>query len=56
MDKIKYWHWKFDETKVLIDTDDKLPEDITFKNVVILLTYVMKDGGDKYYPQVFLES
>ena len=28
---------KFDDTKTLIDTDDKLP-DITFKNIVILNT------------------
>ena len=27
---------KFDDTKVLIETDYKLPDDITLKNVVIL--------------------
>ena len=29
---------KFDDTKILIDTDDTLPEDITLKNAVILIT------------------
>ena len=28
---------KFDDTKILIDTDDKLPDDITLKNVIILV-------------------
>ena len=27
---------KFDNTKILIETDDKLPDDITFKNIVIV--------------------
>ena len=26
---------KFDYTKMLIDTDDKLPDDITLKNVML---------------------
>ena len=42
------------EHKILIDTDDKLPEDNTSKNV-ILMTYVIK-GNDKFYPQIFLEA
>ena len=29
---------KFDDTKILIDTDDKLLDYITFRNVVILIT------------------
>ena len=29
---------KFDNTKILIDTDDKLPGDITLKNDVILIS------------------
>ena len=33
---------KFNETKILIDTDDKLVVDIAFKNV-ILVTSVVKD-------------
>ena len=28
---------KIGDTKVLIDTDDKLPDDITLKNVLILM-------------------
>ena len=46
---------KFDNTKILIDTDDKLPDDITLKNVVILITCVIKDNG-KSYLQIFLEK
>ena len=46
---------KFDDTKVLIETDDKLPDDITFKNDVILTTCVIKDD-DRFYPQLFLEE
>ena len=42
------------EHKILIDTDDKLPEDNTSKNV-ILMTYVIK-GNDNFYPQIFLEA
>ena len=41
--------------KILIETDDKLPNDITFKNGVILVTCVIK-GVSKFYPQLFLEK
>ena len=34
---------KLDDTKILIDTDDKLPDDITIKNLVILMKCVTKD-------------
>ena len=34
---------------------DELTDNITFKNVVILMTCVIKDG-DKCYPQLFLEE
>ena len=44
---------KFDNTKILIDTDDKLLDDITLKNSVILTTCVIKDC-DKFYSQLFL--
>ena len=44
---------KFYDTKILIDTDDKLPNDITLENVVILDTYIIKDGV-KFYLQIFL--
>ena len=40
---------KFDDTKILIDTDDKLPDNITLQNAVILMTCVIKDDG-KFYP------
>ena len=45
---------KFDYIKFLTDADDKLPDDITFKNVVMLITCAIIDG-DKSYPQLFLE-
>ena len=36
---------KFDDTKVLIDTDDKLPDYVTLKNVAMLITCVIKHGA-----------
>ena len=39
---------KFDNTKILIDSDDKLPDGITFKKVAILMTDVIK-YGNKYF-------
>ena len=33
---------KFDETKILIDMDDKLPDYVTLKNAVIITTSVIK--------------
>ena len=55
LDKVKEIILRFADTKILIDTDDKLPDDITFKNVVVLMTCVIKDDG-KLYPQIFLEE
>ena len=46
---------KFDNAKIFIDTDDKQLGDITFKNVAILITCVLKDDG-KFYPRLFLEE
>ena len=46
---------KFDDTKILIDTDDKLPDFVTLKNVVVLITPVINDDG-KFYRQIFLEE
>ena len=46
---------KLDDTKIVIDTDDKLSNYITSKNVVILITCVIKDDA-KFYPQIFLEE
>ena len=41
---------KADNIKISIDTDNKLPHDITFKNAVILITGVIKDDS-KFYRQ-----
>ena len=46
---------KFSDPKILIEKDNKLPDDITIKNAVILITCVIKDN-DKFYPQIFLEA
>lgn len=46
---------KFDNTKILFDTYDKLPNDITSKDAVILITCVTNDDG-KSYSQIFLEE
>ena len=40
---------KFDNSKILADTDDKLSDDITLKNVVIIITCVIKDVKN-FYP------
>ena len=39
----------------MIDTDDKLLDEITVKNAVILITCIIRDDG-KFYPQIFLEE
>ena len=41
--------------KILIDRDDKLPDNTTLKNAVILMKCGTKDGG-KFCPQRFLED
>lgn len=46
---------KFDDLKIIIDTDDKFPDNITLKNAVILMTCVIKNDG-KIYPQIFFEE
>ena len=40
---------KFDDTKILLNTDDKLPDDITLRNAVILMTCDTKDNIDKIF-------
>ena len=57
LDKIKkiIGTGKFANTKSLIDTDDKLQDDITFTNVTILITCVLKDNG-KFYLHIFLDK
>ena len=37
---------KLDDTKILIDTDDKLLSDITLEDVLILMTCIIKDGDN----------
>lgn len=39
--------------KILIDTDDKIRNDITFKNFVILITCFIKLDS-KFYPELFV--
>ena len=46
---------KRDDTKILIDIDDELPDYITLKDAVILMACVIKDG-DKFYQELFLEE
>ena len=49
LDKIKGIGIKnLDNIKILIDTDDRLPEVITLKNAVILITCVIKDADNKF--------
>ena len=50
--KKKIGSGKLDDPKILIDADDKLQN---FKNVMILMTCVIKDDG-KFYPQIILEE
>ena len=46
---------KIDGTKILIETDDKLPDDISLKAVALLLTWLIKNEN-KFYLQIFLEE
>ena len=39
---------KFDDTKILIDTDATMLEYITLKNVVIIIACIVKDDGKLY--------
>lgn len=45
----------FDDNKISIETDDKLPGDLTLKTVLILITCFIKDA-DKFNPKIFLEE
>ena len=51
---------KFDETKILINMDDQLSDQITLKRVVILLTwywrYIVIKDGDKPFQQLSLDN
>ena len=46
---------KFDDTEILFNTNDKLSDNFTLKNIVILMTCIIKDCG-KFYLQLFLEE
>ena len=46
---------KLVDTNILFDMDEKLPDYITLKNVVILITCIIKDDGT-FYPQIFWEK
>ena len=46
---------KPDNIRILIDADDKLPDDIALKNVVVIMTCVIKND-DKFYLQLILEE
>ena len=46
---------KFYDSKILIDTDDKLLDDITLKGAVMLIACVTKND-DKFYLQLFSEE
>ena len=46
---------KLNNTKILIDRDDRLTDNITLENFVILMTCFIKDN-DRFYPQLFLEE
>ena len=39
----------------MIEIDDKFPDDITFKNVLIVMVCIIKDS-DKFYRQQFWEE
>ena len=43
---------KFNDTKILIDTNDEFADEVTLKNAVILILCIIKDG-DKFYVQLF---
>ena len=45
---------KFDNTKKLIDTD-KLADEVTLKNTLMLITCIVKDDG-KFYLHLFLKE
>ena len=56
LDKIKRISTEaLEDAQILINANDKFPNDITLKNAVILMTCVIKDDH-KFYPQLFLEE
>ena len=56
LDKIKRIRTEaLEGVQILINVNDKFPDDITLKNDVILMTFVIKDDH-KFYPQLFLKE
>ena len=51
---------KTDDIRILIDTDGKLPDDITLENVIlmtcVMVFFTIIKNGDKFYPQHFFEE
>ena len=55
LDRIKkIYIEEFDNTKILIDTDDVLPDNITLKNAVVLISFIKDDG--KFFLLLFSEE
>ena len=50
----KNWNWKY-WLKYYHPFDDKFPDDVTLKDVIIFITCVLK-SDDKLYPQIFSEE
>ena len=56
-----YWYFRhrflfeYYDFKILIDADDKFPDGIILKNVLILMTCVIKDDGN-FCQQIILEE
>ena len=46
---------KFDTTNISVDTDYKSPDNATLINIVMSMTWVIKDDN-KIYPRLFLEE
>ena len=46
---------EFDDSKILVDTDDEISDDITLKKAVALISCILNDD-DKFYQQMFLEE
>ena len=42
---------KLGDSKILIDTDHELQDNITFRNVILMIRIIKDD--DKFYPQIF---
>ena len=42
---------KLGDSKILIDTDHELQDNITFRNVILMICIIKDD--DKFYPQIF---